>query len=346
MGIHLRVQRNGANIPEWGWARYAGDREFCELSLPQRQHPSAAREIKVPIFKRKEKDLVPCPICHPTEPWFRIGRMAWFPEERVVRFIGHDCAKRHYQGEFDVAEKRYRKEARIRYLQRRWSEIAPNAGRLMNAAAALSEIAKALEDVRAEIDQKARGLSKFFGAELSRNSGRIEIKIDTGVKDNQGNAVIGTDVLGTAVGTEFWGRPFVPYQQLLTLMRDIEDLSRPLPTWRGEELASQHETEILDRGASADALPDRLDDLTLLLFWSQMFFEPDNLALLERWGKNAGSPFQSLVCRFDDGRLVIASNSFFAYHYANPEVPPHALVRPPRLSSEILNLRRPMARNR
>lgn len=302
MGIHLRVQRNGANIPEWGWARYAGDREFCELSLPQRQHPSAAREIKVPIFKRKEKDLVPCPICHPTEPWFRIGRMAWFPEERVVRFIGHDCAKRHYQGEFDVAEKRYRKEARIRYLQRRWSEIAPNAGRLMNAAAALSEIAKALEDVRAEIDQKARGLSKFFGAELSRNSGRIEIKIDTGVKDNQGNAV--------------------------------------------EELASQHETEILDRGASADALPDRLDDLTLLLFWSQMFFEPDNLALLERWGKNAGSPFQSLVCRFDDGRLVIASNSFFAYHYANPEVPPHALVRPPRLSSEILNLRRPMARNR
>lgn len=44
MGIHLRVQRNGADIPEWDWARYAGDREFCELSLPQQQHPSASHE--------------------------------------------------------------------------------------------------------------------------------------------------------------------------------------------------------------------------------------------------------------------------------------------------------------
>ncbi|MCF6124375.1 hypothetical protein EN904_14820 [Mesorhizobium sp. M7A.F.Ca.CA.001.07.2.1] len=303
-------------------------------------------EIEVPIFKRENQDMVPCPICHPTGPWFKIGRMAFFPDERVVRFIGHDCAKRHYKGEFDIADERYRKEARIRHLQRRWTALAENVDRIAKFARSLAEPAKALEDLRAEIDKKESGLSKLLSRELSRNSGRIEIQVDSGVKDTSGNAVIVNDVLGLASGSEFWGRPYVPYQQLLSLQRDADDLKTPLPVWRSEELDSAHEEEIVRRGTSADMLPERLDDLAFLLIRSQNFFAADNLALLERWGKNTGSPFTSLICRVENDRLVIASNTFAGYHRVNPVIPFAAVNRSPLTPSEILTLRRPQANNR
>ncbi|MER8464191.1 hypothetical protein [Mesorhizobium sp. M1396] len=303
-------------------------------------------EIEVPIFKRDDQDMVPCPICHPTDPWFKLGRMAFFPEERVVRFIGHECAKRHYKGEFDIAEERYRKEARVRYLLRRWGSLADNVDRIAKFANSLVEHARALEDLRADIDKKASGLSKFLSRELSRNSGRIEIQVDSGIKDTNGNAVITTDVLGVAYGSEFWGRPYVPYQQLLSLQRDTEDLKRDLPIWRSEDLDSDHEEEILIRASSADMLPERLDELSFLLIRSQSFFTPNNLALLERWGKNTGSPFKSLTCRVENDRLVIASNTFADYHYINPVLPFAAVNRSPSTPSEILTLRRPQANNR
>jgi len=41
----------------------------------------------------KSKLLVPCPCCRPRHPKYRHGMIAWFPNECVIRIIGHDCFK-------------------------------------------------------------------------------------------------------------------------------------------------------------------------------------------------------------------------------------------------------------
>jgi len=44
--------------------------------------------------QRNREKWAPCPCCHWKSPWyFRDGRIAWFPEEKVIRNIGRHCYK-------------------------------------------------------------------------------------------------------------------------------------------------------------------------------------------------------------------------------------------------------------
>jgi hypothetical protein len=46
------------------------------------------------FFLPPSKPLVPCPCCTPRHPKYRHGMVAYFPNERVIRIMGHDCFKR------------------------------------------------------------------------------------------------------------------------------------------------------------------------------------------------------------------------------------------------------------
>lgn len=46
------------------------------------------------FFLPASKPLVPCPCCTPRHPKYRHGMAAYFPNERVIRIIGHDCFKK------------------------------------------------------------------------------------------------------------------------------------------------------------------------------------------------------------------------------------------------------------
>jgi hypothetical protein len=48
-------------------------------------------EFAIPERFRKVGRLCPCPCCWDEYPKFGIGRVAWFPEEHVIRLIGEDC---------------------------------------------------------------------------------------------------------------------------------------------------------------------------------------------------------------------------------------------------------------
>lgn len=305
-------------------------------------------EMKVPILKREDQKLVPCPICHPDEPWFQNGHMAWFPTEKVVRFIGHDCAKKHYKERFGEAEERFRREGRVRYLIKRWHELVPHVDYLDRTLSSYGGVAKTLEKLRAAVDgaQKGRGLATFLHRELRKEGGRITIPIDTGSKDQRGNAIFDIDVLGQAKGAEFWGKPFVPFQELISLQAITADLRNPLPEWVSGDENENAEQEIVDRGSRVDYLPENIQGLHDKLTSAQSFFHNENLALLERWAKNVNSPFKSLTCRIENGRFVIASNSFEGYHYANPVIDGYLEEPLPTVSSALLELRRAVAKSK
>ena len=47
----------------------------------------------------KVKDLAPCPWCSPRMGKFLRGRLCWFENEGVARFVGWECAKSHLDGD-------------------------------------------------------------------------------------------------------------------------------------------------------------------------------------------------------------------------------------------------------
>lgn len=57
----------------------------------------------------------PCPCCKPRTPWYyKNGRIAWFPEEKIIRIIGGDCFKSINEKGHAEAEALFRAEERRR----------------------------------------------------------------------------------------------------------------------------------------------------------------------------------------------------------------------------------------
>lgn len=70
-------------------------------------------EIIVPVQKNDRCSDLPCPWCSPTKPKFKKGRLLWFPNERVMRFVGHRCAKTHLDVDLQkIADDRWKEQRR------------------------------------------------------------------------------------------------------------------------------------------------------------------------------------------------------------------------------------------
>jgi hypothetical protein len=71
--------------------------------------------IKVPVAKREDGLMIPCPWCSRGRPKFKKGRLCWFHAEGVARFIGWECAKVHLDADLmRAADQSWREENRKR----------------------------------------------------------------------------------------------------------------------------------------------------------------------------------------------------------------------------------------
>lgn len=66
---------------------------FCHTHTkpPREAVPVYLDEFVIPARYRKAKRFCPCPCCLDEFGKFGRGRIAWFPDERVIRLIGEDC---------------------------------------------------------------------------------------------------------------------------------------------------------------------------------------------------------------------------------------------------------------
>jgi hypothetical protein len=76
--------------------------------------------ITVPVQKRPDRTMIPCPWCSPSRPKFKKGRLCLFPAEGAIRFIGWECAKSHIDAERLATANRRWKEDRRRELRDAW----------------------------------------------------------------------------------------------------------------------------------------------------------------------------------------------------------------------------------
>lgn len=94
----------------------------------------------------------PCPCCRPVTPWFKVdGKIAWFPDEGVIRLIGPDCFKSlspdgHATALADL-RRRQQRESEISFLIR----AAHNVRFIRDAVDDTMECAKALDVFRGRL---------------------------------------------------------------------------------------------------------------------------------------------------------------------------------------------------
>ncbi len=83
-----------------------------------------------------------CPWCSPTTPKFKRGRLCWFPEEAVLRFVGWRCAKSHLDSDsMREADKRWADEQKKRSSNAFLRENCDRVEGLLKAAQRLEDIA-------------------------------------------------------------------------------------------------------------------------------------------------------------------------------------------------------------
>jgi hypothetical protein len=109
--------------------------------------PDGARIEYLGEFDLPEKhqyDLAPCPCCSPTAPKYKFkGKIAWFPDEGVIRIIGPECyASRDPEGHAAAY-------ARLQAEERRRRDIAYLISRLPTIPSVLRTLGASLDTIRA-----------------------------------------------------------------------------------------------------------------------------------------------------------------------------------------------------
>lgn len=286
-------------------------------------------EIQVPILRREGQEWVPCPICSPTSPQFKVGRMAYFPEEFAVRFIGHKCAARHFGEKYAEAEERFKVEARCRQLVAAWAALLDRRELLVSFIDGALPVADALHFVRDQIDTQAPGFSDALYVDLAKRDGDLIVKRDSGIRDAQGRAVSEDIVLGHVNGYSFFKKSFGPQNVLREAGYFLAEMDTPLPEWTPGSDNAAAALEILTRGGQALKMMSAVREAVTAIGSAQSFLSPHNLNSLERWGRNSQSPFASLVFKRERNQLLLRAEWFAGPHYANallPEIALHSLI--------------------
>lgn len=116
----------------------------------------------VPESKRAEVGKAACPICSPVKPKYFEGALAYFPDEGVLRAIGHECATSHF-GAASVA--RSKVEGQRRRAETYLLDAVPQGASLKERARRLPPIAAAMDQMRSALHRSA---SKTAWGRLAR----------------------------------------------------------------------------------------------------------------------------------------------------------------------------------
>jgi hypothetical protein len=144
------------------WIRETGRphewRGHTHTKPPAGATPKYLDEFDVPTKGRIRHAVAPCPCCSPLKPKYkRSGKIAWFPDEDVIRLIGPDCfASLNAEGHTEaVKELRLRKkrEQAIRYL----SDSLPRLEEAREAFKAVRSVALVMERFRSELQEALQG---------------------------------------------------------------------------------------------------------------------------------------------------------------------------------------------
>lgn len=282
-----------------------------------------ARKIVVPVKKRDDGNLVPCPICSTECSKFITGYMAWFPLEGVVRFIGHQCGAKYFDtGKFRQAEKDLRDKlavaARRKFLENNIHlvpDLIARLDRILPKAQAASQVNK-------HCAIKHSALWRMLGAQTKDGSAlHVHEQTSTVVASEFGDRFKSrkvAELVGlTALLMKY--EPEKPIRQAINRLKSLhleerDDVGEFL---RGLDEKEQEFVESAIRNA-ADVLGK--ERVRLLDF--EQFFAAENLKALTQWGQHPMAPTRLRAgLRSEGNRTIFLVDWDSEHEYLRVELP-------------------------
>ncbi|MDH0114059.1 hypothetical protein N7379_06175 [Rhizobium pusense] len=267
-------------------------------------------DIDVPLDKREDEAMVPCPLCRPNSPKFKIGRMAWFPPDKTVLFIGNACAKRHMGREYHVADKRFKKEAAAKVLLEAWAEIQRRRSELIDFGNKMLPVAAVLEKAKKQFRAEAPEFLNFMHGEFVAKGGRIAKVEYTGYRNERGKKVYETRQIGTLVGSDFL-LSYNSLQSIRSAIATLETAGKALPAWSPDDPDTSRLEDALAVGNKAVRAVHALRDARANLHDARQFIHENNIDLFQRWADMEESPFAMLNIRWKGSWLFLNVAAFF-----------------------------------
>lgn len=273
-------------------------------------------EVRVKTVLREGQTMAPCPLCQPNSPKFLIGRLAHFPHDQTVQFIGHDCAAKHIGEDFRIAEQVFRDERRARKYQHFWKDLQARVPGLAGLLDQLAPMVAAIDAAKSALSKDAAGFDEFLLGELSYQGGKVSTLVDTGLKDNRGNRISETVSLGTVVGLQFLEKAKYG-SKLRDAQKTLREISDDLPAWNASDENPAALEELLRLGDKGFAIIKLITGLVEKVSDSRLFLHENNLAVMERWSAAHDSPFHRLSFRRKGAWIFLDSITYAGDHRAS-----------------------------
>ncbi len=269
-------------------------------------------EFTIPGSKGRPHLWGACPCCTDCYPKYRVGLVAWFPEERVVRLVGRDCFERLNP---EAHKSRYRELKRRGERSRQIAYLLSNlhiVDDVRSVIATNKVIAQALDEVRKSLQQSVAllGIPLWDHIRDGNLHQSIEEVVTTADKSGQTRestrrssrvyaSVRGQEILDPTRSSVL--RLLVSADQQLASIAGWRDFLGLLPHMSDAERAKI--ARALKAGLrGTERASDEIDRL-------QCFFRRQTLSTLRRW-----STLPNCTCRFSlelqDGYILIGTDRY------------------------------------
>lgn len=244
-----------------------------------------------------------CPICSPNKPKYYDGRLAWFPDEGVIRSIGHECAKTLFGAEANnLAKSKRNARERKRNAEDFLLATLPQIGSLRTLADHLIPLARELDRVRSGI-WNAGG--KMACQNLAKSGAEGKLLLFEETKQNK---------------VDRFGKSYVAFDQIVVGFLTVRSLgflknsmsieARAKNTATALNLVNSTNSEeealdfittdlktvsyIYEAEKIAKAAVNELGELKKIIAEAQTFLNPDNLINISKWAADirSNSPIQ------------------------------------------------------
>lgn len=241
--------------------------------------------------KNREK-WSPCPCCKPRSAWFyRDGKIAWFPEHKLIRLIGPDCFKAIDAQGHTEAIQLFREEQERKSTERYLLDNIGAVPRAIDAASSNLPVLREIDRVRAILSRNLPRLIDFdlwrhvrADSALKLEVTRIEQRVDRSgnqttvpVQDFTRYGPISGSIMLNPNHQELVPRA----EKALAIIRTINfgpEYARALPHDERNEVVKNIRSIATLAEISAEAEEVRV------------FLSPLNMATLNGWGKAEGAP--------------------------------------------------------
>lgn len=135
------------------WVAKTGRPDLWKHHCPTKPPPNGEFEellhFRIPIKLRPNVGMATCPICSPESAKYFEGALAWFPDEGVLRAIGHECARSHFGGvRYNAAVAKRKHREAVEGAQDFLLDALPRIARLREEVSELQTIARDIDTLR------------------------------------------------------------------------------------------------------------------------------------------------------------------------------------------------------